>query len=365
MKAPAGIPELVALRSGRYVPLFGLGPTRDEGVRALANLAVALGEGADVRSVDHVLTLHQHPALKMAPLAHLADFVNKDIGEPVRAALAKIPLAYVGLLGASDSTRESVARVFAHCRPVHHEAQLALGMGGGDYSAWREHYALLCTQNDRASRVARAWFDWVLARRFSGLDALRDLLEEGELDGASLWLAETAFFVNGEDSSKERLVSLVDREMTGARKWLPRLFTFSARDLAESARMPMHLRWMHLRCSASRDHAAVSIRHWLAAATAQFDDDDGLDHKRALGPEPSRAGRAAMEARNAAGEFLLDWFVQDRAAREEVDAFARRIVRLYHRLRGALAFCEIETALKSANPPRSQAEKILWSQGEI
>ena len=81
---------------------------------------------------------------------------------------------------------------------------------------------------------------------------------------------------------------------------------------------------------------------------------------RELGPEPSRAGRAAIEARTAAGEFLLDWFVPDREARESVDAFARRALRLYHRLRGAQLLARVEKELRPPGGMLTQTERLVW-----
>ncbi len=359
LSQPSNIPELVALRAERFVPLFGEGPTRDEAVRALANLVLALGERADIRGADHALSLVTHRALSLRPLELLANTVSEGRAPD---ALAVIPLAYVGLLGASDVQRESVARVFADVPSAKSEARLALTMGGGDYSAWREHYHSLCatTDPDLATKVARAWFDWVLARRFTGLDQLRALSEDPALDPASVWLAESAFFVNGDEHAKERLVSLAERAMAPVTRWIPRLLGAAARDLVEGVRTPLALRWKHLRASSAKDHAAAAIRHWLAAATAQIEDDDWTGVAPALGPEPSRAGRAAMEARAAAGEFLLDWFVSDRDAREDVDAYARRIVRVYHRLRGAQTFARSIEALSPREPARTPAERLLW-----
>jgi hypothetical protein len=360
LSVPSNIPELVALRAERFVPLFGEGPTRSEALRALANLVLALGERADVRGADHALALATHKSLGARPLEWLAESVRR--GESP-SLYAEIALAYVGLLGASDVQRESVARIFAAVGEVEPEARLALTVGGGDYGAWREHYESLCAgAQEISARVARAWFDWVLARRFSGLDQLRAMAEDAALDPASVWLAESAFFVLGEDHSRERLVAQAERVMAPVAAIVPRVIAACARDLVEGVRTPLALRWKHLRASSSKDHAAAAIRHWLAAASAQLDDEEDVA-VGALGPEPSRAGRAAMEARTAAGEFLLDWFVSDRDAREDVDAYARRIVRVYHRLRGAQTLARALRELAPSDPPRSQAERILWAGG--
>ena len=79
-----------------------------------------------------------------------------------------------------------------------------------------------------------------------------------------------------------------------------------------------------------------------------------------LGPEPTRAARAAIEARAAAGEFLLDWFVPDREAREGVDAYARRVLRLYHRLRGAQLLARVERELRPPGGMLTSLERVIW-----
>lgn len=358
LSAPSNIPELIALRAERFVPLFGEGPTRDEAVRAMANLALALGERADVRGSDHALALATHKQLGARPIEHLASAVRSGRAPGLYGEIA---MAYVALLGASDTLRESVARLFLDASEgAQREARLATTVGGGDYSSWREHYESLCASPlDPSTRVARCWFDWVLARRFSGLDQLRSIVEGEKLDPASVWLAESAFFIQGEDHSRDRLVSLAESMMTPVARLVPRVISACARDLVEGVRTPVSLRWKHLRAAAGKDHAAAAIRHWLAAATAQLEDDE--DHSAgALGPEPSRAGRLAIEARTAAGEFLLDWFVLDRDAREDVDAYARRIVRVYHRLRGAQTLSRALSELAPTDKPESAAERVLW-----
>jgi hypothetical protein len=363
LETNASIKTLIALRAGRYVPLFGEGFSRAETLRPLANLARALGDRSDVRGPDHALSLLVHPKLGVRPFTTLAQLLDRGTAS---AETALVALAYVGLLGASDTTREMIANTLltTSSQAVRVEAQLASCVGGGDYSAWREHYGQICSLEGTAAQVARAWFDWVLGRRFAALETLKYLATDPELDHASRWLIESAHFVQGEEYSRDRLIAEAERVMAPVRKWLPRLFLLTARDLAEATRTPMGLRWMHLRAASARDHASVAIRAWLNAATSH--DDDDFDKAGRLSPEPSRAGRAAMESRALAGEFLLDWFVSDRPAREEIDAFARRIVRVYHRLRGAQAFASLEKTLRSNAEPQDPTvavyRQILWGE---
>lgn len=355
----ASIAALIALRAGRYVPLFGEGFQREESLRPMANLVRAMGERSDVRGPDHALSLLVHPKLGVKPFEVLNHQISNNRASPEAALVA---LSYVGLLGASDTTREMIARVFLHAphESVRTEAQLANAVGGGDYSTWREHYGQICSLDYTAAKVARAWFDWVLGRRFAALETLKYLATDPLLDHASRWLIESAHFIQGEEYSRDRLIAEAEGVMAPVRKWLPRLFLLTARDLAEATRTPMALRWMHLRAGSARDHASVAIRAWLNAATNQHDDED-FDKAGRLSPEPTRAGRIAMESRALAGEFLLDWFVNDRPAREEVDAFARRVVRVYHRLRGAQAFAALEKLLR-VDPVDATANQLAYRQ---
>ena len=242
----ASIAALIALRAGRYVPLFGEGFSHSEVLRPLANLVRTLGERSDVRGPDHALSLLVHPKLGVRPLEVLSQSIAQQKTTPDAAYVA---LAYVGLLGASDTTREMIARTFLNSTHdgVRNEAQLANSVGGGDYSSWREHYGTICALDSTAAKVARAWFDWVLGRRFAALETLKYLSSDPELDQASRWLIESAHFVHGEEYSRDRLISEAERVMAPVRKWLPRLFLLTARDLAEATRTPMALRWMHLR----------------------------------------------------------------------------------------------------------------------
>jgi hypothetical protein len=210
-------------------------------------------------------------------------------------------------------------------------------------------------------RLVRAWFDFVLARRFAGLETMRSLAERHPLDGPSRWLLETAEWVHGDERSRAKLTEIAESVLAPTRAVVPRLLGIVAREMAELVGHPLALRFHHLRCAAARDHTAVAIRAWLTAAT-EPEIEEGLSEVAvpALGPEPSRAGRSAIESRTAAGEFLLDWFVNDREAREGVDAFVRRALRVYHRLRGAQLLARVERELRPPGGMLTQIERIVW-----
>jgi hypothetical protein len=361
LSSPCSVLEIVAIRAGRFVPLFGFGPSKSEAVRALANIARAFGADADPRGADYALDMAVHAIVGPGPLRTLAQGAI-DGSSPV--AYAQLALAYVQLLGAGDSLRERMARELVGPKETATELALALGAGGGDYGSYREHYASLTTSsaNDQAPvRLARAWFDFVLARRFAGLDGLHALVQGAQLDPASRWLAASADFVNGDETARSRMMELAESIVTPASPIVPRLLSVVAREMAEIVNHPLGLRFHHLRCAAARDHAAVSIRAWLTAAT-EIDIDEAMQdvQARALGPEPSRAGRTAIEAHTAAGEFLLDWFVADRDARDAVDSFARKALRLYHRLRGAQTLARVEGELRPTAGTLAAVEKIVW-----
>jgi hypothetical protein len=244
------------------------------------------------------------------------------------------------------------------------ELALAIGAGGGDFGTYRDHYAALSTSSEAdvaPMRLVRAWFDFVLARRFAGLDAMHAIASSAQLDGASRWLLETASWIHGEENARGRLASIAESVLEPVRATMPRLLTVVAREMAEIVRHPFALRYQHLRCAAGRDHAAVAIRAWLTAAS-EPESEEALAEVQvpALGPEPSRAGRAAIEARTIAGEFLLDWFVNDREAREGVDAFVRRALRIYHRLRGAQLLARVERELRPPGGMLTHIERIVW-----
>jgi hypothetical protein len=52
--------------------------------------------------------------------------------------------------------------------------------------------------------------------------------------------------------------------------------------------------------------------------------------------------------------------VPDREAREAVDSFARRVMRLYHRLRGAQLLGRVERELRPPEAVLSHHERIVW-----
>ena len=361
LSAPCTVQEVVAIRAGRYVPLFGLGSTKAEATRALANIARAYGPDADPRGADHAMDLAMHAKVGPGPLRALA---QGAIDGSVPVQYAELALAYVQLLGAGDSLRERVARELVGPKSTAAELALALGAGGGDYGSYREHYGALSSSsvNDHAAvRLARAWFDFVLARRFVGIDGVHAIVHSARLDPASLWLAATADLVNGDETARARMAEIAESVIAEVSSIVPRMLSVVARELAEVLNHPLGLRYQHLRCAAARDHAAVSIRAWLTAATESEPEDALQDAPtRDLGPEPSRAGRAAIEARTAAGEFLLDWFVPDRDARDAVDAFARRTLRLYHRLRGAQSLARVERSERPPGGMLTAMERVVW-----
>jgi hypothetical protein len=194
------------------------------------------------------------------------------------------------------------------------------------------------------AQVGRAWFDFVLARRWAGLDALKE--PAPGMDPVDAWLAATGMFLAGE--SDEKLVAHAQGLLDPVAAELPRLVSLVARELSEVVARPRTLQWAHLRCAAERDHGAAAIRAWLRAAS-ETEPEDPSDSARTLDLEPTRAGRAAAEAQAKAGEFLLDWYVGDRDARVTMDRWAARVLRVYHRLRGARLLARV---LPVAGRPR-------------
>ncbi len=359
LSAPCTLAEVVAIRAGRFIPLFGDGPTRDEAVRALANIARALGAGADPRGSEHALSLAVHPAAGTAPVAEVARAVRKG---SAATYCADIALAYAGVLGAGDAQRELLAGALSTVDGLREETALAAIVGGGDYSSYREHYALLTASefaHAPAVRTAKAWFDFVLARRMGAFDTLAALGDDATLDPASRWLVTTAALLHGDEAARLHMAKFAEQSIVGLRTWLPRVPGVVAREMAEVVQHPLNLRFGHLRCAAARDHAAAAIRAWLTAATETEPEEQEIPGT-ALGPEPTRAGRSAIEARAAAGEFLLDWFVSDRDARETVDSFARRALRLYHRLRAATLLARAERELRPPGGMLTRVERVIW-----
>lgn len=358
---PCSAAELVALRHGRYVPLFGHGASAAEVRRALALAVRTFAHGADPRASDHALTILAHPALGAEPLRHLA---SAAIDGRAPAWATTLSLGLAGTLGAGDALRADVGRALSAVPSLATEVSLAVNAGGGDLHAWRDHYQRLRAADAdeppvRAVSVARHWYDFVLARRWAGLDGLR-AMNLDTLDPASQWLAASAEWVSGEERARSRMTDLAQAVLDPLQRPLPRLAQIVAREMVELLAHPWTIRWEHLRCAAARDHAAASIRAWLHAATEErfFEEPDAtasVVEYRELGPEPSRAGRAAAEARQLAGDFLLDWFVPEREARVAVDDWARTALRVYHRLRGAAL---VDVALRSARADGVRLEDL-------
>ncbi|MEZ4409208.1 MAG: hypothetical protein R3A52_22475 [Polyangiales bacterium] len=345
--APLALAEMVALRANRYVPLFGWGPTRDEARRAAALVTWAFRADGDARALEHALVMTTHPAMGTAALQHLGEAVAAGVAPTYMADLA---LGAVALLGGGDGLRRSVATAMSGAPSRAELVQRVRAVGGGDVGSWREHYQSLCEAASGAPAggalaVSRAWFEWVLARRWSGLDALSSADTQG-LDAAARWLVASARWVAGEPGAREEMTAVVESGISEVQATLPRLTAVLARDLAEVFAHPWALRWSHLQCAAARDHASVAIRTWLHAASEE-EVEVAETGSRALGPEPSRAGRAAVEARQRAGDFLLDWFVPTREARARVDAWAAKALRVHHRLLGASL---VASALREVTP---------------
>ena len=182
--APCSVAEVIAVRAGRFVPLFGHGATRIEAVRGLANIARAFGNDSDPRAADYALDMASHSIVGPAPLRALAQGANDGSADPI---LAELAVAYIAVLGASDAQRERITRELTDAKNLSIEIALALGAGGGDFGTYREHYAMLSAASKLdapALRVARAWFDFVLARRFGGYDALQAAGTGATLDPA-------------------------------------------------------------------------------------------------------------------------------------------------------------------------------------
>lgn len=336
LSTPCTFVEVVALRAGRYVPLFGWGPTVDEARRAAACLRRAFDPQADPRALEHTLDLVMHPKLQAKPLEALARAV---LAGECPAWSLDLVAGMLGMLGASDRARESACAALDLAGTSRSVLRRLGAAGGGDLGAYREHYTALCMGESSLRDgpgsadlvVVRQWYDVVLARRWSGIDALR-AASDGPVDASTRWLATTAAWLAGDERARGRLMDLAQSILDPVQPSLPRVMPLMAREMAELLANPWQLRWSHLQCAAARDHAAAAIRTWLTAASEV---EPAEDERGALDPEPSQAGRSAVAARQLAGEFLLDWFVPDREARTRVDAWAARVLRTWHRLLGA------------------------------
>lgn len=323
--------EVAKLREGKYVPLFGAGATAPEAARVLAILAKVFHRDADAQSAEYALAMATHPALGAQAHRYLAESIT---ARETAAWMGALALGYVTVLGANDGVREEVAGAYRDVAALGGEVTLALRLGGGERGTWRERYPHLRVASQPAAvQIGCHWFDFVLARRFSGLDGLAALGQRDGLDSASKWLLESALWASGDDSARDRMTVAAESVLLPLAPAMPRLLGVVAREMSELLMHPGALRWAHLQCAAARDHAAAAIKHWLhAASEAEVEDVGDLG---VLGPEPSRAGRAAVPARQVSEEFLLDWFVPARDARVAVDQWAHKALRTYHRLRGA------------------------------
>jgi hypothetical protein len=363
LATPCSAAEFVALRVGRFVPLFGRGPNRAEARRALSFAGYAFGQHPDPRAMDHTLAMLLHPGIGCAPLREVASAVKQGALPQWTTSLC---LGLASALGAGDGLRETIAESVENVAALGTEIALARFTGGGELSTWRGHYqqlraAVATDPSPRALNVARHWFDFVLARRWSGLDGLRSLLNAGTLDLPSQWLCATADWIAGEERARARLTDLAEGMLEPLKNSLPHVAQIVAREMVELLAHPWSTRWEHLRCMVARDHASVAVRSWLHAAAEEsfFEDStpEGVRDFSGLGPEPTQAGKAASEARQLAGDFLLDWYVQEREPRIAVDDWARRALKVYHRLRGAVL---LDIALTGA-----RADGLTLHGGEL
>lgn len=331
--------DLAALRAGRYVPLFGLGAGVDESRRALAVLRACFARDADPRATEHARTLLEHPQLGAGAYGHLSSAILSGDAPAWNAPLA---LGAALVLGADDGLRGRVADSLELVPRMRPHCEISAAAGGGTDGAWRDHYLLVCRAGPRSAeseraviRAMRAWYECVLARRWSGLDHLRG--SRASLPPLGQWLVDSARWLVGDDGAREALTEGAEALLAPVHHELPGLAGVVARELTELLATPLTARWNWLCCAASRDHAAMAIRHWLRAASeaiSEFEDSPERSLE-SLGPEPSRAGRAAAESSGRAEDFILDWYVPDRAPRRAIDAWAASALRLWHRLHGA------------------------------
>lgn len=345
---------LTQLRGGRYVPIFGLGAEVTEAERALRVLRASFSADADPRAMEHAAVMLEHPALGAKPYEFLAAAIQSGEAEAWAAPLA---LGATLLLGADDGLRARVADALLPVSRMRPHCELSSAAGGGSEGAWREHYQRVCLvarrnpDSDRTvTRAMRAWYEWVLARRWSALDQLRSTRES--LPALGRWLVDSARWAAGDDGARESLTQTTEALLAPVNEEFPRLTAVVAKDLAEILARPWTTRWAILRCAASRDHASIAIRHWLHAATETAPEPEDTPERslESLGPEPTRAGRAAAESRHRAEDFILDWFVPDRAAGRLMDAWAAATLRTWHRLHGAAMLGRALEARRGGDP---------------
>lgn len=333
-RAPIDRETESALHLGRYVPLFGWGATDDEARRVVALISRAWSTEADPGAIDCLSVMLLHPTLGTRPMAYLSEAIQSG-GAP--ASWGRVALSAAGLLGAGDALRAEFGEPMLDCPALRPEALRTVAVGGAERFTFPEGFARLCaaekelagTRDAESFTALRAWFELVLARRWSAHDTLREIRLES-LPAADAWLVSAGLFLVGDDGAKGRMTEYASLAMEGIQAVAPRSLPILARELAELVAQPWARRWDHLRCAAAKDHAAAAVRAWLSAALYE-PHDEGTEHET-LGPEMTRA---AKEARALVGGFLLDWFVQDREARSRVDHWAGDVLRIYHRLHGA------------------------------
>lgn len=331
--------EYDALRRGHFVPLYGLGVGDDESHRALEVLRASLGSAADPRAEEHALELLEHPRLGARPYQHLESAIVSGDAPAWNAPLA---LGAALVLGADDARRARIAGALERVPRMRPHCAISSAAGGGTDGAWRDHFLALCAAVPKSAEGERAvihamrcWYEFVLARRWSALDRLRDT--RSTLPPLGHWLVDSARWLAGDEGADDSLTSATEALLAPVNAELPGLSRRVARELALLFARPLSTRWSWLRCAASRDHAAMAIRHWLRAATEAHGELDDASERlpESLGPEPSRAGRAAAESSGRAEDFILDWYVPDLAPRRAIDAWAANALRIWHRLHGA------------------------------
>jgi len=333
-RAPIDPETESALHHGRYVPLFGWGATDDEARRVVALVSRAYSTEADPGAMDCLATMLLHPNLGTRPMTYLSEAIQSGAAP---ASWGRVALAAAGLLGAGDAVRADFGEPLLDCPSLRANALRTVAVGGAERYTFPETFARLCaaekefagTRDAESFTALRAWFELVLARRWSALDTLREIRVES-LPAADAWLVSAGLFLVGDDAAKSRMTEYASLALEGLQPVAPRVMHVLARELAELVAQPWARRWDHLRCAAAKDHAAAAVRAWLSAALYE-PHDEGAEHET-LGPEMTRA---AKEARALVGGFLVDWFVHDREARSRVDHWAGDVLRVYHRLHGA------------------------------